>query len=151
MADTDRNTAPWHVWVVGLLALFWNGFGATDYTMTQTENRGWFESMGFDAGTTDAILAFMDSAPMWTHAAWALGVWGGVLAAILLMMRNKLAVPVFAVSLLGAFLGLVNYWTADYPPELRQIADSSMMYIVVLIAAFWLFYAYRMKTAGVLR
>ena len=31
--------APVHLWVVGLLSLVWNGFGAYDYFMSKTENR----------------------------------------------------------------------------------------------------------------
>jgi len=26
---------PWHVWVVGIVALLWNAMGALDYTMTE--------------------------------------------------------------------------------------------------------------------
>lgn len=142
---------PWHIWVVGIIALLWNGFGAADYTMTQTENRGWFSGMGFTTEQTDAVLAYMETAPLWTHAAWALGVWGGVLGAILLLIRNRWAVPVLALSLLGAFLGLVNYLTADYPPEMQEMAESPMMFIVVAIATFFLWYAWKQRSGGVLK
>lgn len=147
------NTAtktPWHLWVVGIIALIWNGFGASDYTMTQTENRDWFTGMGFDNAQTDAMLAFMETQPMWTHAAWALGVWGGVVAAVLLLLRKRWAVLAFAVSLLGAFLGLINNQTTEYPADLQEMGESPMMFFIVAIAAFFLWYAWKQRSSGVL-
>jgi len=41
---------------------------------------------------------------MWTHADWALGVWGGVAGAALLLMRKGFAVAVLANSFAGAVL-----------------------------------------------
>ena len=34
----ERNKAPWHLWVVGIVALLWSAGGAFDYVMTQTRN-----------------------------------------------------------------------------------------------------------------
>lgn len=145
-----HKATPWHLWLVGILALAWNGFGAADYTMTQLENRDWFGFMGFDAAQTDAVLAYMDASPMWTHAAWAIGVWGGVVGAILLLLRKRTAVAAFAVSFLGAALGLVNHLTADIPAELQEMADSPVMFGVVAIAAALLWYAWAMRKRGIL-
>lgn len=142
---------PWHLWVVGVLGVAWNGFGATDYTMTQLENRSWFTSMGFDAGQTEAMLAYLDAAPAWTHAAWAIGVWGGVAGSILLLLRKRLAVEAFMLSFVGAFLGLVNHLTVEVPDELAEMAASPVMYFVVLIAAALVWYAWSMRKRGVLQ
>ncbi len=149
MNDTATKT-PWHLWVVGIGSLLWNAMGANDYTQTQLGNRGYFEMMGFDAQMTDAVLAYMDAAPMWTHAAWAIGVWGGLAGSILLLLRNRYAVHAFAISLLGAVLGLINYQTADFPAELSEMANSPMMFIVVAIAIGLLFYAWSMRKRGLL-
>ena len=66
---TNQANTPWHLWLVGIVAVLWNGLGATDYTMTQLGNRAWYTSMGLSESQTDATLAFMESAPMWSHAA----------------------------------------------------------------------------------
>ena len=34
----EATKAPWHLWVVVVLGLIWNGFGGYDYTMSQSRN-----------------------------------------------------------------------------------------------------------------
>lgn len=145
MSDTK---APWHLWVVGLIALVWNGFGATDYTMTQLHNRGWFEFMGMDEATTDVALAFIDAQPAWMNAVWALGVWFGLAGAVLLLMRNKVAVPAFVLSLVGAIGAFVASFQQEVPPELEAMGTGSIMYLVVVLAVFFAWYASTMRKRG---
>ena len=87
------NRTPWHLWLVGVLALAWNGIGAFDYMMTETRNPGYMSDF------TPEQLAYFYAFPKWVVATWATSVWGGVLGAVLLLLRKRLAVPVFAVSL----------------------------------------------------
>ena len=35
-AEAPRST-PWHFWVVAVVSLLWNGFGACDYTMAHLQ------------------------------------------------------------------------------------------------------------------
>lgn len=145
-----RVTTPWHVWAVGVLAVLWNGFGATDYTMTQLRNRSWFEAMGFDAGTTEVVLEFLAAAPAWSDAAWALGVWGGLAGSLLLLMRSGWSVVVFALSLVGVIGSMIFQAQYQYPPELAEMANSPIMWVVFAIAVFLLIYAWVMRKRGVL-
>lgn len=40
MIDIARRVAtPWHLWVVGVVAVLWNAFGCWDYTMTHLKGR----------------------------------------------------------------------------------------------------------------
>lgn len=86
MTDMTVKT-PWHLWAIAVVAVFWNGFGGYDYVMTQTGNAAYL------AQFTAEQRAYFDSYPMWMEAVWAIGVWGGVLGAVLLLLRNKLALP----------------------------------------------------------
>ena len=38
MATTAQARTPVHLWIVGILSLLWNCFGAYDYLMTRTHN-----------------------------------------------------------------------------------------------------------------
>ena len=67
----DSVRIPVHLWIVGVLAVLWNGYGGYDYVMTQTDNAGYFDEMGFSA----AQRAYFESYPASMDAAWALGVW----------------------------------------------------------------------------
>lgn len=134
---------PWHLWLVGVLSLLWNGFGATDFTMTTVARDAWFAMMGM---TTEQITQF-EALPSWMWAAWALGVYGGLVGSVLLLVRRRLAVAAFAVSLLGAAGGLL-YQAVLAPPG----GPGAMMpAIITVIAAFLFWYAGAMAKRGVLR
>ena len=101
----DRARTPWHLWVVGVLSLLWNAFGANDYTQTQLGNRDYIASAMRPMGVSiDEALAYFNAFPAWMDTAWALGVWGSVLGSILLLLRKSLAVLAFFVSLFGLFV-----------------------------------------------
>ncbi|WP_426041974.1 hypothetical protein [Brevundimonas sp. TWP2-3-4b1] len=137
---------PWHLWVVGVVALLWNSFGCVDYTMTQTQGDAWLTSMGM----TEAQMAYFHAMPAWTHGAWAIGVWGGLLGALLLLLRRKWATPVFVVSFLGWLAGAVYAFGMSDGME----AMGSMWPMQVVIGAacvFFIWYAWTMGKKGVLR
>ena len=100
--STPSVTTPWHLWVIGLLSLLWNGMGAFDYTMTETRN-AWYMS-----DFTSEQLAYFYGFPKWVIATWAISVWGGVLGSIALLLRRRWAVPIFAVSLATMVMTFVH-------------------------------------------
>lgn len=138
--------APWHLWLVGVLTLLWNGVGAFDYLMTKTKNASYLGSF------TPEQLAYFESFPAWAVACWALSVWGGVLGSALLLARRRVAVPVLLVSLVAMLpMWFYNYVLTD---GLRlmggagALAFSATIFVVAL--GLWL-YARRLAQAGVLR
>ena len=146
MGMAGRISTPWHLWVVGILALLWNAFGCVDYTMTQMRRDEWFAQMGMTA----AQLEYFNAMPAWTHAAWAIGVWGGLLGGIFLLLRRKWAVPVFVVSFLGWLAGAIYAFAMS--DGLEAMGSMWPMQIVIGGACvFFIWYARTMSKAGVLR
>ena len=90
--------------------------------------------------------------PTWMYVPWTLGVWGAIAGSVLLLLRMRWAVPAFALSLLGA-LGNVGYGLMNPMPELppEMAAMAYMPWVIVVIAAFLLWYAWTMGKRGVLR
>lgn len=84
---------PWHLWVVGLVGLAWNGVGATDFAMTQTRNDSWMGQL--EPGQVQALYDL----PAWLVPFWAIAVWGGVVGAVLILMGRAVAAPVLLASL----------------------------------------------------
>ena len=104
--DQARNgRAPVHLWIVGGLALLWSAFGCYDYVMTRMRNTDYLAAM-MPTIDPNAALAWIDGFPIWVQAGWALGVWGGLVGAILLLARRRWAVPLFAASLVGVSAAL---------------------------------------------
>ena len=141
-----ESRTPVHLWVVGALATLWNAFGAFDYVMTQTKNEAYL------ANFTDPQRVYFDSFPVWMEAAWALGVWGGLLGALLLLMRSRHAVTAFAVSLAGLAISTVYQYVLNTPPEdMMTGAMMAMNLVIWAVAIGLLWYAMRTRKAGVLR
>jgi hypothetical protein len=92
--------APWHLWLVGILALLWNGFGAYDYVMSLTQGEAYYRA----SGMTDGLIAYYVSMPGWVYVPWTLGIGGAVIGTILLLLRSRFAVHAFVLSLLGSFV-----------------------------------------------
>ena len=141
--ETQPVHPPWHLWVVGVLAVLWNGFGAFDFTATVTR---WAPYM---SNFTEEQQAFFYSFPAWQYVIWACGVWGALIGSILLLMRSRYAVWAFAVSLAGAAASMIHGMSLKDVPE--GASNPAFAAAIILIAALLLFYAWRMTRRGVLR
>lgn len=134
--------APWHLWLIGGLMAIWNGFASFDFMATVLRFEPWLSQL------PDDVVAHYLAAPVWMFAMWGIGAVGGFISALLLLMRNRLAVPIFAASLLAAVIAQV-YAVGNPPP-----GDSSglvLAVVIIAIASLVLLYAMWMKRRGVLR
>ena len=137
---------PVHLWIVAILATLWNAFGCFDYLMTQIGNDQYL------AHFTDPQRVYFESFPMWMEAAWACGVWGGLLGSLLLLLRSRFAVAAFTVSLAGLAASTVyQYVLSTPPPEMASGAMVAMNLAIWAVAISLLVYAIRMRRRGVLR
>lgn len=140
----NTNT-PRHLWVVGGIALLWSSIGAMDYVMTQTKNEAYM------SGFTPEQLAFFYGIPAWVVAAWAIGVWGGVLGALLLLLRKRLAVWVFLASLIAMVVTTFHNYVLSNGMDVIGDAFSLGFTAVIFLFALGLFlYARAMHKRGVL-
>jgi len=147
MTDTGLTVkTPWHLWLVGVIGLLWNGFGATDFAMTVTMGDDWLRMMKM----TDAQIAHMDGYPAWMYLVWFAGTWGAVIGAVLLLLRRRWAVHAFAVSLIGFLLSLVYAYLLS---DASEVMGGMVVMNVVILAGclFFLWYAFAMRKRGVLR
>lgn len=150
MEESVGAKAPAHLWIVGALALLWNAFGAYDYLMTRTRGADYVESMM--PGTGEAVVAYINSFPIWASFGWGLGVWMGLAGSVLLLMRHRLAVIAFGLSLAGAILG-IGYQLmrpADIP-QMHQGFNAVVPYLIILIALALYLYSRAQLRKGLLR
>lgn len=139
---TLHKPTPWHLWVVGVLTLLWNGVGIWSYISTQTGN---LEGMGM----SDEAIEYVSTFPAWADALWALGVWGAFLGSILLLLRSRWAVLSIAISVVG-LIGTTIYqrFMTEIPADMAGLGIPIAIWVITL---FMLWYASRMRTQGVLR
>jgi hypothetical protein len=146
MATTAHGRTPAHLWIVGVLALLWNAFGCFDYLMTVTANQTYLGKMPADQ------ITYMNALPSWLTAFWAVGVWGGLVGSILLLMRSRYSVWAFALSLIGAVVGLgYQMFATTMPASMTSGAMAIMPWVIIIIAAFLAWYSWNEEKKGDLR
>lgn len=140
------RSAPWHLWLVGLLSLLWNSVGAFDYLMTMTRNASYMGS--FTTEQLDYFYGF----PAWAVACWAASVWGGVLGSLLLLLRRRWAVGAFTISILTMLpMWIYNYALTDGMRIMGGTGALVFSGLILLVALALWWYARRLASAGVLR
>lgn len=152
MATTAQTRTPAHLWIIGVPALLWNCFGSYDYVMSHMRDTQYIASSmpGVDPS---AALAWMDGFPLYAKLGWALGVWGGLLGAILLLIRSRYAVWAFGLSMVGIVLSIGYQMIAapKLPGSPRSAMSTAIPYVIAAIGLALLLYSSAMHKRGVLR
>ncbi len=139
--------APWHIWLVGLIALLFNSVGVFDFVMSMLQGAKYQAS----AGMTPDQIAHYQQMPSWMMVVWAVGVFGAFLASILLMLRRKQASLVFIVSLAAFLVSLLYTYVLTNGGAVmgQQMAITSAVIAGLLVFFSW--YSRDMARRGVLR
>lgn len=145
METIGAAKTPWHLWIVGAVMLLWNAIGAADYVMTQIKYEPYMSQ--FTAEQLEYFYGF----PAWVDAAWAVAVWSGVIGALLLLLRKKQAVPVFAVSLGAMMLTSIHNFLLSGGAALMGTEAVIFSAVIFVIAVWLLLYARGLAGRGVLR
>jgi hypothetical protein len=146
MADATVK-APWHIWLTGIIAVLFNAIGVFDFVMTMAQGAEYQAS----AGMTPDQIAHYQTMPGWMTIVWAIGVFTAFLASILLLLRRKLALPVFVLSLAAFLVSLLYTYVLTNGGALmgRQMAITSAVIAGLLVFFSW--YSRFMIVRGVLR
>jgi len=142
--NQSTTKAPFHLWIVGVLAVLWNAVGAFDYTATQMKLD--FYMSQFTTEQLDYFYAF----PAWVDAGWAIAVWGALLASLVLLLRKAFAVWLFGISILGmAATAVYTFFLTD---SSSVMGEDALMFTAVIwvIALFLYFYSIAMAKRRVL-
>jgi hypothetical protein len=137
----ERKT-PWHVWVVAVLTLLWNGLGAYVIMMAQA---GRFPDLNPEE------LAYYAAQPLWFVIATDVAVLAPLAAGVALLLRHRAAVVFFAVSLTGIVITDVYDVAAGSSRALVNQAALIATMAIAAIAVLQFVYAWRMRKRFVLR
>ncbi|HBC05807.1 MAG TPA: hypothetical protein PKH16_16025 [Aequorivita sp.] len=132
-ATTKPNTA---FWIIAVIALLWNLSGVYlwlyEYFLITEEIR---------ATLPPEQVEIMASAPSWSMYVYGLAVFSGLLASVLLLMRKKMTVGVFLLSLIAVLI-LQLYWMFGMDIVDKMGPQSLIMpLIVIALAIFEYFYS----------
>lgn len=142
--DTRPAGTPWHLWVVGIVALLWNAVGAYDYLMTQTENASYMENFAAEQ------LEFFYGLPSWVVFFWAIAVWGSVLGSVLLLLRKGWAVEVFLLSLVSMVITALHNFLLANGFEIMGTGGVIFSFVIFIVSLLLWLYAKKMRASGVI-
>jgi hypothetical protein len=125
----------WSFWVICVVALIWNVMGSMNFFM-QTNPE-------MVANYPEAAQSLIENRPLWATIAFAIAVFGGVLAEILLLLKKSIAYYIFVASFLGALI--TNIHTFQVSSDVDIWVSSFMS---LLIAAFLIWYSKLVKRKG---
>lgn len=121
MNEQTQSTVPGWFRIAAVLALLWEGFGCAMYLMQVTTDPA---SLPIDQ------RAMWNATPPWMVGAYAIAVWVGLVGAVLLLMRRKLAEPLLLISLLAV---VVQFGGVLAVPALREVTPDSAYTLPIVI------------------
>lgn len=141
----SRPKTPVHLWIVAVLALLWHLMGVVDYLATQLRWEAYMSDF------TQEQLDYFYGFPSWVVAAWAIAVWGGLLASIGLLLRKRWAVWLFALALAGLALSTLYNFVLSDGAAIMGTTGTIFTVVIWIVTIALLLYARRQAAAGVLR
>lgn len=139
-----RHARPWHLPVVGWLAVLWTALSAADYLLTR------FEVAAYLALFTPEQVAYFANLPLWIDALWPVAVWSGLAGALCILGGKRLSaflLGIATVSTVLATLGLVFLTHPRMQAVTGSIGISIMVGSCAVYLLLWL-YARQMHAAG---
>ena len=131
---TDGKLPTWF-WVVAGLAVLWNLMGVaayySDVTMTP-------EAL---AELPQAQQELRAATPGWVTGFYAIAVFGGLAAAIVLCLKRKLAIPLFAVSLVAVVIQMGYIFFGMGAAEILGASAMAFPAIIILLGGFQLWFS----------
>jgi hypothetical protein len=150
MNDTHvapAGLAPWHLWLVGLLTLVWNAGSCYSHVMTLAQDDGYFRATGI----TPEMAAYFAALPAWYLVTWTIAVWGGLFAAVGLLVRKSWAVWWFAASQLAMIVNSVATLLSSAAQQVLGMVGSISAIALIILGVFLVLYSMAMKRRGILR
>ncbi|KAF9657822.1 hypothetical protein ABHQ57_09330 [Tenacibaculum sp. ZH5_bin.1] len=139
---TDSNKPATLFWIISIAALVWNGLGVMSYIGQA------YMTDEVRAALPEAERALYENVPTWVTAAFAIAVFGGLLGSAFLLMRKKLARPMFLISLIAIVVQMSYNLFMSRASEVYGPGSIIMPIMVIVIGVFLLMYSKKTIAKG---
>lgn len=131
MNDTPIAKIHWSFWLIGVVALIWNILGSVNFVVQLDPE--------MVEAYRESERAIILNRPLWATVAFAVAVFGGAIACVLLLLRRSIAFYLFIASLLGVIVTIVHSLSVDNFLGLGDVLGIILMPFAV--AAFLVWYS----------
>ena len=134
--------APWHLWVVGIVALLWYASGAYTIFMAQA---------GKLPNLSEDEIAYYAAQPAWLVILTDIALLAGIAGAAALLLRRRAAVWLFAISFAATVIANAYDLASG---AARALADAGALIVTCLILVIGLLlvlYSRAMARRGAIR
>mgnify|MGYP003384035150 CR=1 FL=1 len=129
-------------WIISVVALIWNAMGANAYIQQA------YNTEAHQAMYTPEQLEIANNTPSWAIAMFAIAVFGGTLASVLLLMRKKIAITFFVVSFLALLIDMGHTFFAGLGADSYGPGGVAMPIMIFVIGAFLVWYSKNVTAKG---
>ncbi len=142
MNATATHRRPLGFWITSVLALLWNLLGVTMF-FVQTN----LPPEALAALPVDQRQLY-ESTPAWVNGAFAVAVFAGLLGSVTLLLHRRLALPLFALSLLAVLVQMGYTYLATPALQVYGPAGLALPIVLIVIAVFLVWFARRSIARG---
>jgi len=137
----NTTTKPhWSFWFVGVIALLWNVLGSMNYLMQMNAE--------VVAALPDTHKAIIVGRPTWATGGFAIAVFGGAVASLLLLLKKALTLQVFIASLLGTLVTMIHTVRVANSTSFSGGEMFVMILLPIIVGALFIWYAYWSRGKG---
>lgn len=139
---TKPNTA---FWIIAVLALLWNIMGVFQFIAST------FMTELISEGVSEEEMELFTGLPSWYTVAFGIATIAGLFGCITMLMRKKITVPLFGLSLLAVLIAQ-GYWI--FATDVMDVMGAQaivMPLIVTAVCIFLYFYSKGAKQKGWLK
>ena len=134
MNDEAVVSVHWSFWLFGVIALLWNLAGAMNYLMQM--------DLEFISAMPETHRAIIIDRPVWATGGFAIGVFGGAVACLLLLFRKASSIYVFIVSLIGILVTMIH--TVNVASTKIEFSPGEIFMMIlspIIVASVLIWYA----------
>ena len=131
----EENKIPTWFWLIAAIMLIWNAMGIFAFIsqMSMTQE-------AIDALPT-AERELHAKYPMWTKIAFAIAVFGGLLGCIALLLKKKIAKPIFIISFVGIVIQMFHSLLIAKATDVYGPGAAAMPAMLIVLGAFLIWFS----------
>lgn len=138
---TNSKPPAWF-WIVAVIAVVWNVLGVGAYIADVTMSEEALMSL------SEAERDLRAATPSWVTGAFAIAVFAGLAAAVTLLLKNKIAVALFGVSLAAVLVQMGYTFLGTDAAAVLGAAAMVFPGIIIVLGALFLWFSLASKRRG---